>query len=244
MVILALFVSMIPSALFFVFLVRSDPGRPEFGRRCRKALLYGVASTVPIILAALVLNILGNLAGMKNWPLVWRGLYKDYVLAAGVEEACKFMFLRILLKKADHDYTWYDVVAYMTLIGLGFGALEAVVYAFESGPVHVLVRGILIMHGGFGFIKGWFFGKSLLTGKKRFAVLATLIPFVIHGTYDFFLTPELLEINDNFAFIPVLLALASIVFMVIMLVFFFRKNKKEKYLAPVRPVMDNTGGLG
>ena len=27
-----------------------------------------MASTVPIILAALVLNIIGNLAGMKGWP--------------------------------------------------------------------------------------------------------------------------------------------------------------------------------
>ncbi len=233
--ILLFLASLIPSAMIFVFLMRAGRSRPDFTRGCKKALLFGVASTVPIIMAGLVLNIIGNLAGMKGWPLVWRELYCDYVLAAGVEEACKFMFLRILLKKTDYDYTWYDVVAFMTLIGLGFGALEAVFYAFESGPVHMIVRGILVMHGGYGFIKGWLFGKALLTGKKRYAILATLIPFVLHGTYDFFLTPELMEINDNFAFIPVSLALASIAFLVIMLVFFFRKRRKEIYSAVVRP---------
>ena len=59
------------------------------------------------------------------------------------------------------------------------------------------------------------------------------LAFLIHGLYDFSLSKEFLEINDNLAFVPLLLAVLDIV-MVIMLIVFVRKAaKREEYTAPL-----------
>lgn len=126
-----------------------------------------------------------------------------------------------------------SILAFMTIIGLAFGLLEDIPYALGESPIVILVRGITMVHVGYGFLMGWFYGKRLYTSKKVYGVLAVLIPWLIHGLYDFSLTPELLEINENFAFIAVTIALLDIALLVLMFVFFARSKRQEKYNVPL-----------
>ena len=75
---------------------------------------------------------------------------------------------------------------------------------------------------------GWFYGKKLYTGKKGWGVIAFLLPWLMHGIYDFSLTPELLELNDNLMFIALTIALIDIVLLILMIRFFVRARKHKK----------------
>ena len=88
-------------------------------------------------------------------------------------------------------------------------------------------------HIGYGFIMGWFYGKRLYTDKKIFGYIAVLLPWLLHGIYDFSLTQELIDINDNFAFIGVTMALFDIVLIILMIRFFIKAKNQEKYQLPV-----------
>ena len=137
--------------------------------------------------------------------------FEDFVLAALTEETFKFLAFRKVVRKAGYRCSWYDLTAFMTLVGIGFELLESAVYTFTSGPGQVLVRGITLMHGVFGFIMGYYYGKALYTGRKRWYIAAFLIPYLFHGIYDFTLSPGLEEVSDVFIFIPVTLAFAAFV---------------------------------
>ena len=80
---------------------------------------------------------------------------------------------------------------------------------------------------------GWFYGKRLYTGKQKYAVISVLLPWLLHGIYDFSLTPVLLEVNDNLMFIALFMALLDIVMLILMIRFFVRSKKQERYMQSV-----------
>ena len=113
----------------------------------------------------------------------------------------------------------------MVIVGTAFGLMEALPYAFDASPMMMLVRGFTMGHVGYGFIMGWFYGKRLYTGKKKYAVISVLLPWLLHGIYDFSLTPELLEVNENLMFLALFMALLDIVMLILMIRFFVRSKK-------------------
>ena len=147
-----------------------------------------------------------------------------------------FLAFRLLLKKKFCAYSWADVTALMVIIGAMFGLMEDLPYAIDSNAITMLVRGFTAGHIGYGFLMGWFYGKRLYTGKKRYGVISFLLPWLIHGLYDFSLTPQLLERNDSFAIIAVLLALADLVLLTLTILFFARASKRERYSMPIAEI--------
>ena len=163
--------------------------------------------------------------GVSNF--VYKAIY-NFVVLALAEELVKYIAFRLLLKKKLYAYTWADVVAFMVIIGTAFGLIEDLPYAIGSSPMQIIVRGVTMGHVGYGFIMGWFYGKKLYTGKKGWGVIAFLLPWLMHGIYDFSLTPELLELNDNLMFIALTIALIDIVLLILMIRFFVRARKHKK----------------
>ena len=97
----------------------------------------------------------------------------------------------------------------------------------------MLVRGITMMHIGFGYIMGRLYGKYRYTGKKVYAVLGFAVPWFFHGLYDFTLSPEVLELNDNIAFIPVSIAFACLVLVFFYVRFVIKARDKETYMTRI-----------
>ena len=121
----------------------------------------------------------------------------------------------------------------MVIVSIGFELLESAVYAIGSGPIHMFVRGITLMHGGYGFIEGWFYGKAAYTGKKWYAVIGFVISWVLHGAYDFGLSSQFeAAAGENYAFLSVSLALLALIIFIVMIVF-FAKKKKPQYTEPL-----------
>lgn len=240
-------ISIVPSILLFILLRKRNPENELYKKSCNSSLIRGFVAVLPIVvLSALLflLNVLLKMSVMMNVNiLVYKAIYNFIVLALA-EELVKYFAFRLLLKKKLYAYTWADVVAFMVTIGTAFGLIEAVTYAIGASPMEIIVRGVTMGHVGYGFIMGWFYGKKLYTGKKGWGVIAFLLPWLMHGIYDFSLTPELMELNDNLMFIAFTMALIDIVLLILMIRFFVRarKHKKPCYDEPLAIPADAAEG--
>ena len=230
--------SIIPSVLIFLWLRGRHKDDVLYRKSSNSAFIRGILCVLPIVGLSGLLYVLGKvlqLTLLQNINiLIYKAIYTFIVLALA-EEIVKYFALRGLLKKKPYAYTRADVVAMMVIIGTAFGLAEDVPYAVGSNAMTMLVRGFTAGHIGYGFIMGWFYGKSLYTGKKHYSVIALLLPWLIHGLYDFSLSPELLEANDNFAFLAVGLAVLDMVLLILMIRFFIKSKNKEIYQTPLAP---------
>ena len=235
--ILIFLLSIVPSVLIFILLRNRQKDNILYRKKCTYSFVSGMISVLPILLLSMILlyalSAVSKLALLRDVNvLVYQAIYKFIVLAFA-EEIIKYLTFRFVLKRKPYAYSWADVVAFMVIIGTAFGLVEDIPYAIGASPIIILVRGFTMGHVGYGFIMGWFYGKRLYTGKKRYGVIAVLLPWLIHGLYDFSLTPELIELNDNFAILGVSLALLDIVLLILMIRFFIRSKKKERYQQPI-----------
>ena len=234
--ILIFIASIVPSVLIILWMMKRNKGDELYKKSCKSSLLRGLISVLPILGVSAILYILSRILNatlLSNVNvLVYQAIYKFIVLAFA-EELVKFLCFRGVLKKKLSPYTWADVVAFMVIIGTGFGLIEDIPYAIGANPIVMLVRGFTMGHVGYAFVMGWFYGKKLYTGKKHYGVLAFLLPVLIHGLYDYSLTPELLQINDGLAAIALGLAVSDVVLLVLMIRFFVRSKKIERYNQPL-----------
>ena len=240
--VLIFFASIVPAVLIILWLTNRRKEDVSYKKSCKSALFRGALSVLPILaVSGLLFLITGTLRLTllrDAHILIYRAIY-TFIVLAFAEELVKFLALRLLLKKKYNDYSWADIVAYMVIIGTAFGLIEDIPYAIGASPMVMLVRGITMGHVGYGFLMGWFYGKKLYTGKRRFGLTAFLLPFLLHGIYDFSLTQELLEVSDNFAVIGVAMALVDIVLLVLMIRFFRRSPEKVIYNEPLLTLNHN-----
>lgn len=232
--ILACLISYIPLIALFLWLrsyVKKDEG---FQKICNSFLLRGVLSMFPVILISAMCNILLRLTRMQDSnPLLYKAVYNFVVLALSEEIAKYVITFRKELKKHEYPYSWLDVTALMTIVGIGFALFESIVYSLgETIPV-VLIRGICLPHAGYGFITGYFHGKGEKSGQPAYRWIGFALAWFIHGLYDFSLSEELVAINDNLVIIPLLLAVMDIVLVIIQIVFTVKARRQKVYTEPL-----------
>ncbi len=233
-VILALLAGCIPSLAVFFWLRNSvNKKNALYKKNCDRMLVSGLLTVFPVMLLSGCLVLILWLSGLKSaHPVLYAALYA-FLTAALSEELSKFYMFRRKLKKIEGEHSWLDLTVYSTIVGIGFGLLESIVYGLTTSPVIMLIRGISIPNGGYAAIVGYFYAKGIKENKKSYTVIGLLISFLIHGLYDFSLTKEIETITDASAFIAVTLAVLDLV-IIIALIIFIRKNKNNaKYTEPL-----------
>ena len=170
--------------------------------------------------------------------MLYQALYTFFALAFS-EELVKSATFRKIIKETDYAYSWLDVVVVMTIVGTGFGISENLLYSIDSGYIAMLIRAVCIAHGGLGFMMGYFYGKRFKTGKKIYQVLGFLVPWLIHGLYDFSLSKELIAVNENFMFIALILTLVDVVLVVLLIIFVRKTRDKAEYTDSLRGPQEN-----
>ncbi len=234
--ILIFLASIVPGVLIIVWMWKRNQTDALYKKSCKSALIRGLISVLPILGVSAVFYILNRILRLTLLKdanvLVYQALY-TFIVLAFAEELVKYLCFRFLLKKRYNAYSWADVVAFMVIIGTAFGLVEDIPYAIGASPIIMLVRGFTMGHVSYGFMMGWFHGKGLYTGKKIYGVLAFLLPFLLHGLYDFSLSEELIALNDNFSFIGISMAVFDLVLLALMIRFFIRSKKKDFYNQPL-----------
>lgn len=231
---IACIASFIPYTALFLWLRKCHGDAPVYRALCARALGSGTLATLWILLFSGGSFVLIRLTGIhRSNPLLYQAIY-DFIVIALMEELAKYMMFRRVLKRNIYPYSWLDVTILMTIVGIGFGALEAVIYTIDASIPVVLVRGVCLPHAGLGYIVGYFFGKGVKYGKMGYARLGFAISWLIHGLYDFSLSEEFIAVNDNLVFVPLLLAVLDIV-LVIKLIRFVKKAKPQELYTETLP---------
>lgn len=224
----AFLASMIPAVIMFIWL-RKQKDMPEgFDKTCDKALLRGVLAVFPVVLCSAVLHLLAVVTGLRHAnPFIFQAYY-TFIVLAFAEELCKFLAMRKIVRSGS--YSWLSVVIIMVLVGLGFEVIEAIPYAIGAGPGPMFMRGFTLMHAAFGFIMGYFYGKFLRTGNKMYFVTGFIVPWLMHGFYDYCLSDVMLAIEWP-GYAALFLAMLSVVLLIVFVRFVIKAKKNEKYMA-------------
>ena len=201
-ILLSMVVSYFPALLLFLYLRSLRKDDPEYHKSCRRLLINGGLSSIGVALLALGVNILWALSGLgQSMPLL-KAAFKAFIIAAFIEEFVKNRVAGKQIKKDAEHVSWLDCIAYTAIVGIGFQVIETVVYLLESNVIQILVRGFTMGHPSYGMLMGYFTGKALYTGKRSYRVSAFVLPFLLHGLYDFSLAEEFQALNDNLVFVP------------------------------------------
>ena len=97
----------------------------------------------------------------------------------------------------------------------------------------MLVRGVTMGHASYGFLMGLLMSKGEATQSKPWTALGFLVPWLMHGLYDFSLSDSM-GAYDFSALIALALAAADLV-IVIAMIFFMRKRRRDAaYTQPLR----------
>lgn len=136
---------------------------------------------------------------LSNHPFL-----ESFFIIGFTEEFFKwFIFFYVIYNHSEFD-AHYDGIVYAVSISLGFATLENILYLFANGIEHAFSRALFPVssHALFGVIMGYYFGKAKMNGthKKRNLALAFILPFLLHGTYNYMLT--MIESNWLILLIP------------------------------------------
>lgn len=110
-------------------------------------------------------------------------LFATFITAGLLEELCKYFAGRAAIRKEGMIRTRMDAVICFAVVAITFEVLENILYG-QGDVVTALVRNLVPVHFSCGVIMGWYFGKSLATGKKVYRFAAVLVPAAIHTLYD------------------------------------------------------------
>jgi len=151
-----------------------------------KVFIFGAILTFPIMFIQYVLAAEGILQGH---------LTNSFLSIALLEEFLKwFILMFAVYQHADFDEP-YDGIVYGASLSLGFATVENILYLVVNGMEFAIGRAFFPVssHALFGVIMGYYLGKAKFNqgGRQHLTLmLSFLIPFVLHGIYDYILFSE------------------------------------------------------
>ena len=201
------------TALCILFIIAvnrfADQEKRLAGKPMAHFFLLGVLAAVILVVSTVAhsnwdKDILTGVLGLSKEDIVF-ALIDDFLLIALVEEALKYIGLRIYLKTHDCARYPYQAVMAAISVGAGFAAAENILYIF--GDAGLLLR---VLFGIFGhFVYAVYMGTNLAKAmqakdpseKGRFCRRALIIPWLLHGVYDFSITLLRMEFGNPFLYL-------------------------------------------
>lgn len=186
-VILMLIAALLPAILLLLYIWKKDP-QQEPTSWLAKAFAWGVAICIPVSFVELAIQAM--LFGIDGEPTTLIGTTADaFIVAALPEEAFKLLALWLVLRKNPFFDEHFDGIVYAVFIGLGFAAIENVVYVFseEEWVAVAITRALLAVPGHYAFaiMMGYYYSiYHFIDHSKRAAVNVLLVPVLFHGVYD------------------------------------------------------------
>ena len=183
-----LLITIVPSILILLFFVFSDRFR-EPKKIIIITFLFGILITIPAgYLNDFILDTFETESEVNN------ALLGGFFAGGLVEETLKFLVLYFYILKEKAFNEPMDAIVYGTVVSLGFATLENYDYVYRLAeyyglqPIEIAYARLysaIPLHALCGVIMGFYFGKyAFVSGGKNLS-LALIVPYVIHGSYNF-----------------------------------------------------------
>lgn len=183
-----LLITIVPSILILGFFVLSDKFKEP-----KLTILTVFFLGFLICLPAGILNTFSDT--LINDGELSKRLAHSFLGPAWAEELLKFLILYLIVVRRNEFNEPMDGIVYGVTVSLGFATYENYDYVFrlaelwEIDPYQMAIwrsYSAIPLHGLNGAIMGFYFGMYAFTANKRYLTLCLLIPFLIHGFYNFF----------------------------------------------------------
>lgn len=216
----------IPALVAMWLVDRLDAKRPEPPRLRRLVAGVGMLSVIPAIIAGLLLE--KHTASSIGSMLTYEGAsFTSFVVAAGVEEACKILVVYWVVWRRPEFDERMDGIVYACRAGLGFALVENVMYLLSerslSGQLTVwILRALLAVpgHALWTGMIGYCAARRRFDGTGLGLLGGYLLAVAFHGLYDlslFVQQPMRLEGHEDLArpLLAVPVALTVLAFLVV-----------------------------
>ena len=180
-------ITIVPSLIILLYFFISDKFKEP-----KSTIAIVFALGILICLPAGILNefMSDNFGNPKN-P---NDLTYSFLGPAWTEEILKFLILYTIVLKRSEFNEPMDGIVYGVVASLGFATYENYDYVFRLAEIWDIAPSQMAiwrsysavpMHGLNGCIMGFYFGMYAFTAEKKYLVLSLLIPFLLHGSYNF-----------------------------------------------------------
>lgn len=220
---LLIIAALAPVAVLLWQILRRDAANPEPPRMLAKAFLYGMISTAVTFVLLPITEAIGDIVVQNINPL--SAAFKQAFFSAALpEEGAKLLMLWLLLRNNPYFDERFDGIVYAVCVGMGFAAVENVLYLFSNYDSWLsvgIVRALFAVPGHFfdavimGYYSHYHFGTRRNPATKALILAA---PVVAHGIYDGILFSY--DIDDGVA----------VVALILFLIFFNRLKKTGRRL--------------
>jgi RsiW-degrading membrane proteinase PrsW (M82 family) len=164
-------------------------GLAGFGRPSRElsATAFVAGALAGLIGSVTYFIILAAKAALVGWPQV---LAEGFLGAAIPEELAKYIVLVGIVCAHEDCDIGLDVILGAGWIGLGFAALENVLYVLQAKNVYNtgLVRAVMAVpfHVSLGLLMGCCLVMARQNGRRKlfWSVAALALPMLLHGVFD------------------------------------------------------------
>jgi RsiW-degrading membrane proteinase PrsW (M82 family) len=180
----------IPALIAMWLVDRLDAKRPEPRSTRRLVVFVGMLSVIPALILELVLSSVA--AGRIEPQITYQGSsFQAFVVAAGVEEACKILMVYWVVWRRPEFDERMDGIVYACRGGLGFALIENVLYLLGQhslqGQIVVWVERALLAVPGHAMWTGMI---GAMAARRRFDGTGLglfggyLLAVAFHGAYD------------------------------------------------------------
>ncbi|MDD2634482.1 MAG: PrsW family glutamic-type intramembrane protease [Bacteroidales bacterium] len=114
--------------------------------------------------------------------------YTAFIQAAFIEEFWKLLFTFFIVWWAKSFDERFDGIVYAVTVSMGFAVVENILYVTGYGFSTGLLRMITAVpaHAIFGISMGYYLGRARFDNPKAmYLILAFVVPWLMHGIYDF-----------------------------------------------------------
>jgi protease PrsW len=178
--------AILPPIFVIYYIYKQDLHEKEPHKLLFFTFLLGVFSCVPILFIELTFD--------ENF---FKNQFLYYLIGIGfVEEGVKYLILIIYNYPKEDFNEQYDGILYTVVMCMGFALVENIGYVLGDSDIDGMSVAILRMftaiplHATCGIIMGFYLGKAKMDTNSKLSslILALIIPTIIHGLYDYFLS--------------------------------------------------------
>lgn len=184
-----MFTAAVAPGLVLMWLLHTHPRFPQPRAILWATFGYGILAILPVIILSFPISIIFSVVGDATRSHFVVSLLQAFLGAAILQETFKFLLLSNYSCRRERLAEPFDGVVYGMVASLSFATLENIAYVFEGDTLGALVRALTSMpvHAAMGAIMGYFIAQAVFDAgrRKRYLLLAWLVPIALHGLYDF-----------------------------------------------------------